>query len=473
MAPATDAVADALVVFGITGDLARKMTLPALYRLARRKELFCRIIGVGRSEWSDDDLREHARTAIRDAGVDIDEVAMDDLLARLTYVAGDTRDADTLQRLADALRPATSIVHYLALPPSMFAETVKRLADADLVSRARVVVEKPFGTDLASAIELDRDLHQVLDEEQIFRIDHFLGKEPVQDILYLRFANEIFEPVWNRHHIESVQINMFEEFGVDDRGSFYDGVGALRDVVQNHLLQVLALVAMEPPPSGEGAVADHRTDVFRAMPVADPAAYVRGQYRRYCDVDGVADDSRTETFAALRLTVENWRWHGVPFLVRAGKALSTTATDITVRFKTPPPLWWQSDALSEIPQHNHLTIRIGNGAGASIGVLVKKPGEPTTERVHLDLSFERQLGELPAPYERLLFDAMRGRHDLFPRQDSVEETWRIVQPLLDAAPDVVSYERGTDGPSDADRIAAPHGGWRRPVPHRPHVDHGA
>jgi glucose-6-phosphate 1-dehydrogenase len=469
MAPAADAVADALVVFGITGDLARKMTLPALYRLARRKELYCRVIGVGRSDWTDDQLRERARTAVTDAVDDVDEVAMDDLLARLSYVCGDTRDAETLERLKGELPAARTIVHYLALPPSMFAETVMRLADADLVSRARVVIEKPFGTDLASAIELDRALHRVLDEEQIFRIDHFLGKEPVQDILYLRFANEIFEPVWNRHHIESVQINMFEDFGVDDRGSFYDRVGALRDVGQNHLLQVLALVAMEPPPSGQGAVADHRTDVFRAMPPADPASYVRGQYRGYRDVPGVAADSMTETFAALRLTVENWRWHGVPFLVRAGKALSTTATDVTVRFRTPPPLWWIGGTLTEVPQHNHLTIRIGKGAGASIGVLVKKPGEPTTERVHLDLSFERQLGELPAPYERLLFDAMRGRHDLFPRQDAVEETWRIVQPLLDAAPDALAYGPGSDGPAEADRLAEAHGGWRRPVPHRPHM----
>ena len=473
MAPAADAVADALVVFGITGDLARKMTLPSLYRLARRKELYCRIIGVGRSAWTDEELRDRARTAVTDAGLEIDDAAMDDLLGRLTYVAGDTREPATLQRLAEELEPAKTIVHYLALPPSMFAETVQRLAAADLVSRARVVVEKPFGTDLASAIELDRQLHEVLDEDQIFRIDHFLGKEPVQDILYLRFANEIFEPVWNRHHIESVQINMFEDFGVDDRGPFYDGVGALRDVVQNHLLQVLALVAMEPPPSGQGAVADHRSDVFRAMPAADPSRYVRGQYRGFHDVRGVADGSDTETYAALELRVENWRWHGVPFLVRAGKALSATATDITVRFTTPPPLWWTSEVLTEVPQHNHLTIRIGKGAGASIGVLVKKPGEPTTERVHLDLSFERQLGELPAPYERLLFDAMRGRHDLFPRQDAVEETWRIVQPLLEAAPPVEPYDMGSDGPEAADRLAEEHGGWRRPVPHRPHVRHGS
>jgi len=472
MAPAADAVADALVVFGITGDLARKMTLPALYRLARRKELYCRVIGVGRSAWTDEQLRERARTAVDEAGLDVDDAAMDDFLGRLSYVSGDTREPDTLERLRTELDQARTIVHYLALPPSMFSETVMRLADADLVSRARVVIEKPFGTDLETAIALDRELDRVLDEEQIFRIDHFLGKEPVQDILYLRFANEIFEPVWNRHHIESVQINMFEDFGVDDRGSFYDGVGALRDVVQNHLLQVLALVAMEPPPSGHGAVADHRTDVFRAMPSADPGVYVRGQYRGYRDVKGVAEDSTMETFAALQLTVENWRWHGVPFLIRTGKSLSTTATDVTVRFKTPPPLWWQSDTPEEVPQHNHLTIRIGKGAGASIGVLVKKPGEPTTERVHLDLSFERQLGELPAPYERLLFDAMRGRHQLFPRQDAVEETWRIVQPLLDTAHQPMAYEPGTDGPSEADRLARAHGGWRRPVPHRPSMRHG-
>jgi glucose-6-phosphate 1-dehydrogenase len=225
---------------------------------------------------------------------------------------------------------------------------------------------------------------------------------------------------------------------------------------------------MEPPPSGQGAVADHRTDVFRAMPAADPSCYVRGQYRGYRDVEGVAKDSTTETFAALVLSVDNWRWHGVPFLIRAGKALSTTATDITVRFKAPPPLWWQSEMPAEVPQHNHFTIRIGKGSGASIGVLVKKPGEPTTERVHLDLSFERQLGELPAPYERLLFDAMRGRHDLFPRQDAVVETWRIVQPLLEHPPEVHIYEPGSDGPPEADPLAQPYGGWRRPVPHLPH-----
>jgi glucose-6-phosphate 1-dehydrogenase len=272
--------------------------------------------------------------------------------------------------------------------------------------------------------------------------------------------------VWNRHHVESVQINMFEEFGVEDRGSFYDGVGALRDVVQNHLLQVLALVAMEPPPGGQGAVADHRTDVFRAMPQADPEHYVRGRYRGYEDVRGVAEGSTTETFAALRLSIHNWRWSGVPFLIRAGKALATTATDISVRFRTPPPLWWQGEHGIEVPEHNHLTIRIGRGAGASLGVLVKKPGEVATERVHLNLSFDRQLGDLPAPYERLLLDAMNGRHELFPRQDAVEETWRIVQPLLDRPPALIAYERGSDGPPDADRLAEAHGGWRRPsAPH--------
>jgi glucose-6-phosphate 1-dehydrogenase len=467
MAPESDAVADALVVFGVTGDLATRMTLPALYRLARRKELYCRVIGVGRRGWNDEELHRRTRAAVEDAGLDVDDTAMQDLFGRLSYVQGDTHDPGLLDRLRTELEKARTIVHYLALPPTMFAETVERLAEEGLTDRARVVVEKPFGTDLASARDLDRALLAILDEEQIFRIDHFLGKEPVQDILYLRFANEIFEPVWNRHHIESVQINMFEELGVDDRGSFYDGVGALRDVVQNHLLQVMALVAMEPPPGGSGAVADHRTDVFRAMPEADPDAYVRGQFRGYVDVEDVSEDSTTETFAALRLFIHNWRWSGVPFLIRTGKRLATTATEVNVRFRTPPPLWWQGEHGIEVPEHNHLTIRIGQGAGASIGILVKKPGEAATERVHLDLSFERQLGELPDPYERLLLDAMNGRHQLFPRQDAVEETWRIVQPLLDHAPEPLIYEPGGDGPAEADRLADAHGGWRRPVPHRP------
>jgi len=466
MAPDVDGVADALVVYGITGDLARKMTLPALYRIARRKELPRVIVGVGRTAWDDEGLRDRAREAVAAVESDVDPAAMDDLLGRLAYACGDTQEAPVFDRIRELLGDAAIAVHYLALPPSMFATTVARLAEEGLTATARVVIEKPFGTDLASARELDRALLELLDESQIFRIDHFLGKEPVQDILYLRFANEIFEPVWNRHHIESVQINMFEDFGVEDRGSFYDGVGALRDVVQNHLLQVLALVAMEPPPAGPSPVADHRTDVFRAMPSADPSAYVRGQYRGYREVRGVAPDSTTETYAALRLRVNNWRWNGVPFLVRTGKALSTTATDVTVRFRSPPPLWWQWDVGIEVPQHNHLTIRIGRGAGASIGVLVKKPGEMRTERAHLDLSFEGQLGDLPAPYERLLLDAMHGRHQLFPRQDAVEATWRIVQPLLDDPPPAIEYEPGTDGPVEADELCEAHGGWHRPVPHR-------
>lgn len=462
MSRAPEGVADALVVFGATGDLARRMTFSALYRLAHRGELYCRVVGVGRSVWSDEQLRQHAAAAVADAVADVDRGALDDLVSRLSYVAGDADEPRAYQALRAALTDARIVVYYLALPPSLFAPTVARLAEHGLTERARVVVEKPFGSDLASARALEGALHAVLDEEQIFRIDHFLGKEPVQDILYLRFANEIFEPIWNRHHVESVQINLFEAYGVEGRGAFYDRVGALRDVVQNHLLQVLALVAMEPPSSGPGAVADRRCDVFRAMPAADPRHYVRGQYRGYREVPGVTRGSRTETFAALRLAVHNWRWNGVPFLVRAGKALATTATEVRVRFRTPPPLWWVADGPAEVPRHNHLTIRIGRDAGASMGVVVKRPGATASERVHLDLSFERQLGELPQPYERLLRDAMWGRHDLFPRADVVAETWRIVQPLLDDPPATIGYEPGSDGPPEADRLAAPHGGWRRP-----------
>jgi glucose-6-phosphate 1-dehydrogenase len=454
--------ADALVVFGVTGDLAHRMTLPSLYRLARRKELFCRVIGVGRSPWSTDEFRERSRKAVVDAGLPVDDAAMDDFCGRLTFIQGDIEDPAAFERLREELGDARTVIHYLALPPDLFAEVAHRLGDAGLAKGARLVVEKPFGTDLASAIKLDEELHEVFREEQIYRLDHFLGKEPVQDILYLRFANEIFEPIWNRHHIESVQISMFESFGVEDRGSFYDGVGALRDVVQNHLLQVLALVAMEAPAGGQSGVADRRRDVFHAMPDADPSKYVRGQYKGYRDIEGVAKDSDVETYAALELRVDNWRWADIPWVIRAGKALSTTATDVTVRYRKAPPLWWTGERAVEIPKHNHVTFRIGKDAGANIGVLVKRPGEASTERVHLDLSFEEQLGDLPAPYERLLRDAMVGRDELFPRADAIEQTWRILQPLLDHPPPLVAYEPGSDGPPQAETIAEEQGGWRPP-----------
>jgi glucose-6-phosphate 1-dehydrogenase len=460
-----DRTADALVLFGITGDLARKMTLPALYRLEARDLLPCPVLGVGRSEGAVAQIRERARAAIEEAGEPIDQRIFDRLARRLGYVAGDVADPALYQRIREALGGAERPVFYLAVPPSLFATAVEALGAAGLASDARVVIEKPFGEDLASARDLNRRISRVLEEDQVYRIDHFLGKEPVQDIVYLRFANEIFEPVWNRYHVSHVQINMAEAFDVADRGSFYDPVGALRDVVQNHLLQILALVTMEPPAGGRDAIADRRLDVLRAVPEADPSAYVRGQYEGYRDVKGVAPDSGTETYAALRLEIDNWRWAGVPFLIRTGKALPTTATEVDVRFRLPPAIL-MGDRVGEVKRHNHITLRIDPEPGASLGVLLKEPAEERSEPVHLDLTFREQLGAAPAPYERLLYDALTGDGTLFPRQDVIEETWRILQPLLDAPPPVGTYPKGSWGPSAADHLAEPHGGWR--APRRPH-----
>src|SRR6478609_5068118 len=319
MEPERTPAADALVIFGITGDLAHKMTFRALYRLERRKLVPGPIVGVARRDWDDETLRTHARDAITASGEKIEDEVMDRLLARFIAVDGDYTAADTYERIKRALDSCTHPLFYLEVPPSLFGTIVHRLADAGLTTGAKVVFEKPFGHDLASARALNAELRDVLSDDQILRIDHFLGKEPVMDILYLRFANSIFEPVWDRNHIESVQISMAENMGVEDRGSFYDPVGALRDVVQNHLLQVLALIALEPP-AGKGAeaVRDRRVDVFRAMPEADPRLYVRGQYDGYRAVAGVKPDSNTETYAALRLQIDNWRWSGVPFFIRAG-----------------------------------------------------------------------------------------------------------------------------------------------------------
>jgi glucose-6-phosphate 1-dehydrogenase len=450
---------DVLVIFGITGNLARRKTFPALYKLERRRLLNVPIIGSGRSAWSDEDLRAEARKAVESTGPTDPEV-MDRFLERLRFVGGDLDEPSTYERLREALGGARCPLFYLEIPPSLFGSVVRRLADAGLTRGSRVVIEKPFGHDLESARELNRLLLSVLDEDQIYRMDHFLGKEPVQDIVYLRFANEIFEPLWNRDHVESVQITMAEDFGVDDRGPFYDQVGCLRDVVQNHLLQVLALVAMEPLSGGSEAIADRRLDVLRAMPTAEPAHYVRGQYEGYRSIDGVEPDSTTETFVALRLAIENWRWSGVPFFLRAGKALAVSATEVDVRFRKPPSIMLE-DGVRALRHHNHIKLRIGEDAGASIGLLLKKAGEAATQSVHLDMSFEEQLGVAPGPYERLLHDALVGDGMLFPRQDVIEETWRIVQPLLDDPPPVEPYPPGSWGPDGCDDLVVAHGGWAK------------
>ncbi|MGH3136430.1 MAG: glucose-6-phosphate dehydrogenase [Gaiellaceae bacterium] len=453
--------ADALVAFGLTGDLGRRMTLPALYRLTQQGLLTCPVIGVGRRPVSQEELVVHAREAVAVAEDAVDEKVFRELASRLTYIGGDAENRSLYDRLRDELGDATAPVYYVATPPSTFDEVAEELAHADLVRNGRLVVEKPFGTDLHSARELNRRLTAIFPEERLFRIDHFLGKEPVQDIMYLRFANALFEPIWNREHVESIQITMAEDFGVEERGRFYDPVGAIRDVLQNHLLQVLALVTMEPPSGDHDAIPRRREDVFTAMPAADPKDAVRGQYVGYQDIEGIEQGSDTETFVALRLEIENWRWAGVPILVRAGKALPTTATEIVIRLQRVPHLQWGRHRLDS-PGHDDIVLRIGRQAGVSVYLRAKAPGREVSRPVSLDLDFAEELGEPPQPYERLLADALRGDSTLFPRWRVIEETWRIVQPLLDSPPRVEMYEPRTWGPISAHDLAARHGGWRQP-----------
>lgn len=460
-APETDH-SDVLVIFGITGDLAKVMTFGSLYRLESRGLLSCPVVGVAFEQWSMADLADHARSAIVGTGADIDEEVFDRLLARFSYVSGDFTDPGTYQRIATAIAGARRPAFYLEIPPSLFAPVVGRLADAGLTADARVIVEKPFGHDLASARELNDVLHRRIREDQLFRIDHFLGKTPVADILYLRFGNQILEPVWNREHVAAIEITMAEDFGVADRGSFYDPVGTLRDVVQNHLLQVLALVAMEPPTGSDpDIINDRKADVFRAMPAADPTHYVRGQYDGYLDVPGVAQNSQTETYCALRLGIDNWRWHGVPVFIRAGKSLPERVTEVRLVFRRPPDIGLGNDG-GHKPEANQLVLRIDPRPGASLRLQAKAALGPGMRSIHLDMDFADEGGDGPTPYEQLLTAALRGDHSEFARQDSVEETWRIVQPLLDDPPQVIGYAQGSWGPPEAVALLRGVDDWHDP-----------